>query len=481
MIKSCCSKKSNSLLSNTPEFISQYSSLYKDKSTGRYKKHIEPPDVFDGIRVWGKKFLGSVKNQGNCGSCWAFASTDCLSMRISLLTNGKINKRLSPASIVFCNLGGEFEYKQAIDALQSGDPVDYNIAELRSVSRSIEQKKVAELGCQGETLIGAWQYLYRFGVTEEECVPYTGGYQESSDLRKFDNLDTNLPTCSDVLGDSYDICPISGKPAVYYRASHYYYVAGTPSIKLSTTTKHAETIDKESTIAELYGFASDMPSEDPVGSEFDIRKEIYHWGPVTSGIIIHDDFMSWDGKGVYKWDGFSPEQGGHAIIIVGWGIQPDGTKYWQIKNSWGNKWGQDGYFNILRGQNECGIEENVFVGVPEFYGFNLYLDHPILFNDKDVFIRGMWYITDSGIKRTTYTAMLDGTLPWWTIDVNKNLYDSNYWPDLSTFVAARPGDTKYPLKKVMGIHLNTKWILIGSGFVSVLVLIGGYAYYKNKK
>merc|ERR1739838_1231212 len=54
--------------------------------------------------------------------------------------------------------------------------------------------------------------------------------------------------------------------------------------------------------------------------------------------------------------------GGHAIKIVGWGVE-DGTPYWKVANSWNEGWGDNGYFKILRGKNECGIEGQIVAGM----------------------------------------------------------------------------------------------------------------------
>lgn len=55
--------------------------------------------------------------------------------------------------------------------------------------------------------------------------------------------------------------------------------------------------------------------------------------------------------------------GGHAVKIVGWGTE-NGVDYWLVANSWSTKWGEDGYFKIIRGTNDCGFEQSVFAGTP---------------------------------------------------------------------------------------------------------------------
>ena len=85
------------------------------------------------------------------------------------------------------------------------------------------------------------------------------------------------------------------------------------------------------------------------------------FGPVQGAFNVYRDFFSYK-SGVYKHLSGS-SAGGHAIKIVGWGV--DSTSklpYWIVANSWDVTWGLNGFFWILRGSDECGIEDNVWSG-----------------------------------------------------------------------------------------------------------------------
>ena len=47
----------------------------------------------------------------------------------------------------------------------------------------------------------------------------------------------------------------------------------------------------------------------------------------------------------------------HAITIVGYGSNNKHgcNEYWIIKNSWGEGWGEQGYYRLFRGDGTCGI------------------------------------------------------------------------------------------------------------------------------
>jgi cathepsin B len=84
-------------------------------------------------------------------------------------------------------------------------------------------------------------------------------------------------------------------------------------------------------------------------------------GPVEAAFTVYSDFMNYK-SGVYKHT-TGTEEGGHAVKILGWGVE-NGEDYWLVANSWSTSWGMDGYFKILKGVNECGIESQIVAGLP---------------------------------------------------------------------------------------------------------------------
>jgi len=96
-------------------------------------------------------------------------------------------------------------------------------------------------------------------------------------------------------------------------------------------------------------------------SEPEIIHELTTGGPVVASFEPKNDLMYYSG-GIYKsvpnqraeW-----ERVDHAVLLVGFGEETDGKKYWILQNSWGPTWGESGFFRMHRGSDESGIESIV--------------------------------------------------------------------------------------------------------------------------
>eukprot|EP01084_Bolivina_argentea_P236702 397934_1 len=104
-----------------------------------------------------------------------------------------------------------------------------------------------------------------------------------------------------------------------------------------------------------------IPTDQREYAESNIMKELYARGPVVCSIDSHPLYEYAGGVFKQKVNSSSTH---HVVSIVGWGEEEDGTKYWVVRNSWGEYWGEMGWFRIKRGENLLLIESKCYFGVP---------------------------------------------------------------------------------------------------------------------
>nr|BAN20648.1 cathepsin L [Riptortus pedestris] len=213
-------------------------------------EHVTLPSNVD----WRKKgAVTPVKNQGQCGSCWAFSSTGALEGQHFRKTNKLIS--LSEQNLVDCS------------------------------------QKYGNNGCEGGLMDNAFQYVKEnHGIDTEKSYPYEGEDEQCRFQRR--------------------------------------------SIGATDT-----------------GFM-DIPQ----GDEEALQKAVATVGPVSVAIdASHSSFQLYS-SGVYYEPECSSEELDHGVLVVGYGTTDEGEDYWLVKNSWGTRWGEDGYIKMARNRdNNCGI------------------------------------------------------------------------------------------------------------------------------
>lgn len=107
-----------------------------------------------------------------------------------------------------------------------------------------------------------------------------------------------------------------------------------------------------------------------------MRINLVKYGPLAVSYEFFRDFHTYK-SGIYHHTGSGEEQDGkfkpimnlsHAVLLIGYGTDNSNPEkpqdYWILKNSWGKEWGENGYFRMRRGVNECGIETMAMQSFP---------------------------------------------------------------------------------------------------------------------
>jgi cathepsin B len=249
------------------------------------------PDSFDSRQKWSKcPTIKEIRDQGSCGSCWAFGAVEAMSDRICIASGGKVSDHVSSEDLLTC----------CVDC---------------------------GMGCNGGFPGGAWHYFEKTGLvsggqygTHQGCRPYT------------------IKPCEHHVPGPRPKCSEGPTPRCDKKCEPGYNVTYTKDKRFGKTS---------------YTLENDMQA---------IQMEIMTNGPVECAFTVYADFPSYK-SGVYQHEA-GAELGGHAIKVLGWGVEGQ-TPYWIVANSWNYDWGDKGFFKILRGKDECGIESQCVAGIPQ--------------------------------------------------------------------------------------------------------------------
>jgi len=263
--------------------------------------------------------IQSPSNQLTCGGCWAFAATTALSDRIAI--GQGVNPMLGPTYL-----------------MSYGLTLDCNQDHL--------------CGCNGGIISNALESMAKpIGTVPSDCWSYewcVNGCDKSGDGDKNNSLIPNFSNSSK--------CVNSSTPPFVYKVEE-------GSVNTLTTLDQIKTqvFNKGPTPTGYFVFTDFFMGTAPESQGGDGWK-------ATNGIYVHLDTDD-SGKTPagdetpYKYgtpNVMNTLAGAHAVVIVGWGVEevPNFLKkslpkqdtfklpYWVVRNSWGDKWNNGGFFKI---------------------------------------------------------------------------------------------------------------------------------------
>ena len=109
-------------------------------------------------------------------------------------------------------------------------------------------------------------------------------------------------------------------------------------------------------------------------------EEIMKNGPVVLSLDVDYPFMIYK-SGIYSGQTADWVKKGekrpqwtklaHSVVCFGWGYdQKTNKKYWLVRNSWGEKWGEKGHMKIERGKDILGVESSPEYAMPLLQSLN---------------------------------------------------------------------------------------------------------------
>ena len=96
-----------------------------------------------------------------------------------------------------------------------------------------------------------------------------------------------------------------------------------------------------------------------------MMKEIYSRGPIACGVDA-SKLLNYE-SGILNLPGGGID---HVISVVGWGTDAKQGFYWIVRNSWGEFWGEMGFFRLASGalniEDQCSWAVPGHFTAPEF-------------------------------------------------------------------------------------------------------------------
>lgn len=252
-------------------------------------------------------------------SCWAHGALSSLADRIKIFRMQNVDEDRQPISDI--NLSVQYVLNCGGDMAGS---------------------------CHGGSMTGVYELIKSTGfVPYDTCQPYLA-CSADSEFGFCPHVDTNCTrfnTCR--------TCALKLVPSIHPFGQHCSEIDIFPN----------------ATIAE-YGTIT-PPQEDDDSVVFKIKAEIFARGPVAA-VINGRELHEYHG-GVYA-NQTALQESTHVVSIVGWGQMKDdseddddnngGAEYWICRNSWGQAWGEMGFFRILAGHNVLNIEHKIAWATP---------------------------------------------------------------------------------------------------------------------